>query len=147
MEVPLELGPLLIEAQAGDEDAFHGLPGDGGKVALLGVVDVGSLSRQRHALDGRYAVQKLVDLAAEVAQQGLLKAQAQTGGVIRIDDPKGTDGGLGQERVLSLESCVDDAARGQRLDDGGIEGGLLAVVERGETLKQFVSGVPGNRRD
>ena len=75
-----------------------------------------------------------------------LFADAEAHGVIGIDDPKSAHGGLGQERVLSLESRVDDAARGQRLDDGGIEGGLLAVVERGETLKQFVSGVPGNRQ-
>ena len=51
VDLSFELSPLLIEAEASDQYTFHGLAGDRGQVALLGIKRVGYLGRHGDAGD------------------------------------------------------------------------------------------------
>src|SRR5207248_570825 len=123
VDAGLELGPLLVQADAGDQDALDAgpLPGQqAGQAADAGDVAAGDDA----AGVGR---PQLVDLDAEALQQRLLELELQRRRVRRVDAGRQVG-----ELVLGVEGDAGDAAGGQRLEDGAGEAGGVGLdgVER-----------------
>src|SRR5207253_5697639 len=103
VDVALELGPALVEAQPGDQDALDAPAG-------------GERRQQTAGVRGA----QLIDLHAVALQQRLLEGEGQRRPVRRVDRV-----GLVGQLVVGAEGDADDAAGGQRLEEGRVEGGVL----------------------
>ena len=114
MNLPLEIQPLFLQADARNQDAFN---------------PAGSGERRQNAAG--MSRPQLVDLNTIALKKGLLELKLKLRSIGRVLKLKSgaCRGWLGQIRISGVESDADDTTGRQWFEQTGLENGLVAVLE------------------